>query len=107
MTTDALFDGFDDAVAPEKLTAGERRRRRQQAAIDRGQHPLSLLFGYMPLAANESATCGKCVHRVNRHGGAKSYPKCDIPGRDSRSEASDVRAWWPACKEFEPKDVTS
>jgi hypothetical protein len=39
-----------------------------------------------------------------RHGGAKAYPKCDMPGRDSRSEATDVKASWPACVDYGATD---
>lgn len=102
--TDALFEGFDDAIVPEKLTAGERRRRRVLVAIEAGQHPLSLVVGQLRLHADPTLTCGSCVHRyLTNAGTAGTYPKCDVDERATRSEATDVRAWWPACRDHEVK----
>jgi hypothetical protein len=57
-------------------------------------------------------TCGACRFRQSVHGGAKDYPKCtwgrvyagslskEGP-REMHGERSDVRAWWPACTDYE------
>jgi hypothetical protein len=46
----------------------------------------------------------------------RTYPKCWYPGRgggvadeyphprDTHCESSDIRKWWPACREFQPKE---
>jgi hypothetical protein len=69
-------------------------------------------------------TCGTCVHRQLVNGGARDWPKCtygrvetpspagDPPGsaagvrvkpgpRETHGDRSDVRAWWPACTDYE------
>lgn len=69
--------------------------------------------------------CGTCTYREPVHGGARSYPKCligtvvtrspagDPPGsgegvrttygpRVTHGEQTDVRAWWPACVDYQP-----
>lgn len=69
--------------------------------------------------------CGSCAHRQSLGGHARAYPKClvdyervplDAPTRSgathrvtfgprvTQGEASDVRAWWPACTEFQARD---
>jgi hypothetical protein len=112
-----MFEGFSDPVVSEseKTTVGERRRRRQAAAVAAGYHPLHLVVVGVRLhpEANLDApvgtrsapfTCGSCVHRFNVGGNAKSYPKCDVPGRASHSEATDVKSSWPACMEYVPSE---
>ena len=98
LAPEMLFVGYPDPmppVAPPKPTRGERMRARQQAKLDNGRHPLNNL----PLA-NNGHTCGDCVHRYYvRY--ASSYPKCDL-GPNTRGEATDVRARWPACISWEP-----
>lgn len=105
MTTDALFEGHDERLPePPKMTRGEALRARQQARIDAGQHPLAyLVAGGLPLLPEPGRmTCGMCAHRVMRRLGG-SYPKCDVGSRATGGESSDVRAWWPACVDFEDK----
>jgi hypothetical protein len=71
--------------------------------------------------------CGGCQHRWPVGGHARDYPKCVLgyartplpperirpggpthrvtwPPRATAAEASDVRAWWPACDQYEPRD---
>lgn len=83
-----------------------------------------------PLAKGEgdpdAPTCGSCAFRVLRGGAARDFPKClygrverEIPPerrrkhgptkvilepRATRGQASDVRAWWPACTTYQPKE---
>lgn len=86
--------------------------------IAQGMHPLA----YLPLhpeaaveRGGDGLTCGTCRYRVNRSYGGKPYPKCHLPTvigdrttypRDTRSESSDIRAWWPACKDYKPERGT-
>ena len=136
--SDSLFDAeplrtVPEVVEPEKMTAGERLRRRQAARIASGLHPLSmngaiirLLDGPRPLDKGQAGhagpykSCGDCVFRQAIPGGNRDFPKCVFGARTvtrtwggpqtyvyterpraSHSESSDVRAWWPACVNFE------
>lgn|GEM_PF-2922067 len=81
-------------------------------------HPEASRVTVRELVPPGTPTCGGCRFRSPVHGGAKDYPKCtwgrspttspsgysyEKPGpRESHSERSDVRAWWPACIDHEP-----
>lgn len=122
----SLFDVPDSArvvQAPaRKLTPGEAMRARQADKLARGLHPLTRP-GWPPIVLHKQAApagdleapglrCGGCKFRqvIGHHD--RSFPKCTLPDkwgdspRATHSEASDVRAWWPACDGFEPKDTT-
>ena len=98
---------------PEQLTAGEKMRRRQAARIVNGYHPLGEPLRLHPDASRDpedrtgpGPRCGGCRWRELVYGG---IPKClwgEQQVRDTRSETSDVRAWWPACVDFEPREET-
>jgi len=115
---EALFDVPPEAYVlppePEQLTAGERRRRRIAKRIATGEHPL----GYPVMLHDESSRdpqdresgprCGECKFRVRLEYHNRVYAKCWYPDtekyphpRDSHCDASDIRAWWPACRQFE------
>jgi hypothetical protein len=122
----ALFDldpvpGAPDPDPDEDLSAGQRLRRRQAARIVAGQHPLAYGGRWLPLhehaervlendgGRDEPYRCGTCVHRVVLGHHNRAYGKCarggdlDRPSTwpmASHSEASDVRAWWPACMQW-------
>lgn len=130
MTDDgALFS--DDGLrtvpeAREDLTAGERLRRRQAARIAAGLHPLAINGSVIRLHPNaprdahkgDGGTyprCGSCQHRQMVGGHAKSFPKCllgykaplvNSAPRYSQGEATDVRAWWPACTDYAPAEAS-
>lgn len=119
-----LFPGYDPPEAADpsgELSPGARRTARQRADVRNGRHPLTK--GPLHPEASRDAepggsrakpfTCGGCKHLgwVGRDG---RYLKCFLPGADgkpmpdrlSRSEATDVRRWWPACPEYAPgRDV--
>lgn len=117
MSDEPEVDLFGEAVEPERpdrtsgsgRSDGARRTERQAQLIKLGQHPL--MSGPLHPDADRSAhrtdgkslpfRCGSCVHRITVGAGSKSYPKCDLTSM-SHSEASDVRAWWPACPSYEP-----
>ncbi|GII88239.1 hypothetical protein Ssi03_62290 [Sphaerisporangium siamense] len=121
---DALFDlpeGADPVPRPAKESPTVRRTKRQAALLAVGSHPLSaVLSRRLPLHPEaapvgddrqaEGRRCGNCAFRQALHSGARSYPKClagwqegsrHPPPRATHSEASDVRAWWPACRDHE------
>lgn len=79
--------------------------------MDAGYHPLHVVIAGVRLHPDAPTdvpkgtrtaplTCGTCIHRVIYGGHAKKYPKCDLPGRSSNSEATDVQSSWPACTEY-------
>lgn len=121
MTADALFAPDPAQVRMDDLAGlSEDRRRtvRQQHALADGQHPLSLLFGHMPLhdqaapADDRNADgrrCGNCVHRELAGRRAHVHPKCGLGGDGARithGPGTDCRAWWPACRDHEHAEVT-
>lgn len=123
----ALFEVPEGArveTAPQpKLTTGEALRVRQAQRLGRGLHPLSMP-GWPLLPLHRDAApgwdldapglrCGHCRFRQLLTGeGNRPFPKCTKPNhrgeasRASHSTASDVRAWWPACRDFEPAAAT-
>lgn len=46
-------------------------------------------------------TCGTCVYRYTAARGNTRAPKCRL--RDTRSDATDCRASWPACPKWQAK----
>jgi hypothetical protein len=128
---EALFPGYEPPAAEqpeEPLSAGQRLTRRQQRDVTNGVHPLTrgplhpeattrrhgpiaghdpdTCHGDVPCSGpRDPFTCGSCLHR-DPHG----FPKCDLPGptgrpipeRHTHGPATDVRAWWPACPDYEP-----
>jgi hypothetical protein len=82
-------------------TAGQRLRARQQEAFELGYHPAT----GVRLLVGTSETCGDCRFRKLYGYHTRSYPKCENPrARIAHSEATDVRASWPACRLFERAD---
>lgn len=96
-----------------KESQGRRRTRRQADLLRAGQHPLSTILGRpLPLHAEAAPAgdrrapgrrCGNCAFRRHNHHG---YPKCTHGdgARASCSDATDCRAWWPACVDHEWKE---
>jgi hypothetical protein len=128
--SDALFsdDGMRIALdARQDMTAGERLRIRQAARIGAGMHPLALHGSVIRLHPDAPADahkgdggtyprCGTCRHREvvsGEHAGR--FPKClfgfdgrrwSTASRASNGEATDVRAWWPACVDYAPAEAS-
>jgi hypothetical protein len=67
--------------------------RRKLALLAAGVHPITRL----PLL-DRVTQCRDCVHVHRRHL-AKVYIKCAL--NPTRSEATDLRLWYPACVAFE------
>ena len=79
---------------PDLFDVGERQKLPQRPAT-----PATLGSG------PEGATCGQCKHRIQVLYHDKRYPKCEeARSAWTHGEASDVKHWWPACREFEPKE---
>lgn len=115
----AVADGLFDVaplVLPPKVKRDKRRTDRQLEALQHNAHPLSVaLRTHIPLHADAAPAvdrtapglrCGTCVHRVTPFREvAGKYPKCSLGGEWARATGgpgTDVRAWWPACTDYEP-----
>jgi len=96
---------------PQPLSPTQRRTRRQYAALQAGQHPLSVALG-TPLPLHPDAApaddpkapglrCGTCAWRASNQYG---YGKCWFGdgARATHGAGTDVRRWWPACRDYEP-----
>jgi hypothetical protein len=123
---DALFQAEPFTVTPPipaNLSADRKRTQRQRAALDHGWHPLGLALGYpIPLhpdaapPSDPEATgrrCGTCRFRELLSYHDRTYPKClqgwdgsneQPPRRVTHGTGTDIRAWWPACRDHEYGD---
>lgn len=96
--SDALFDAgpltvYETSVA---LSAGQRRTVKARATIEAGKHPAN------GLPIDTTHTCGDCVNLNRYHYRSRTYLKCEFHRLgESHSEASDMRASWPACPHWE------
>ncbi|MGH3377909.1 MAG: hypothetical protein ACRDP6_24565 [Actinoallomurus sp.] len=125
MSDDTLFHVDTPAVEPTDLaglTADQRRTVRQADALARGLHPLGLalkigryLAVHAEAAPSEDRTapgrrCGNCRFRRNLAHQSTTHPKCvfgsngDGAPRATHGAGTDVRGWWPACRDHEPGD---
>lgn len=124
-----------DAEPGEKLSADRKRTRRQAQAVARGVHPLALPGLRVRMhpdadpdrtatsdnAAARPLRCGTCRWRELVGGHSRSFPKClygagtwpngkvkvaSAP-RYSAGGATDVRAWWPACTDWQAREDVS
>lgn len=116
--TEALFELPEDAylIPPpeEHLTRGQRRQRLVAERIACGVHPLGrpvLLHAAASCDPEDRETgprCGTCVFRVLVEGNNRTYPKCrygEGHPRDTHCESSDIRKWWPACRQYQEDEV--
>jgi len=108
------------AEPAEHESADQRRTRRQAELLASGRHPLSSPLGFpLPLhpdaapAADRTAPglrCGSCQFRQLLRHHDRVYGKCYLPGpvtgrpvRVTNGAATDVRVWWPACRDYQPE----
>ncbi|QYN17448.1 hypothetical protein [Amycolatopsis sp. DSM 110486] len=95
-------------VEPEPLTPGAKRTQRNSQLAAAFLHPLTVILrGALKLHADAAPhddrdapglRCGTCRFRRPVHGGARNYPKCTRTRLlMTHSDASDCRAFWPAC----------
>lgn len=126
--SETLFPGYEPAVRELRpseqpgLSADRKRTLRQAERIADGIHPLTggplheLASRHRDASApkDDPFTCGSCYFREVLTYHNRNYAKC-IAGasvengapRISHSPATDVRAWWPACREYSPSDRLS
>lgn len=104
--------GGNPQTTTDRISAGQRLTLKQHAAVAAGIHPLTKQQLH-PDAPDDTSptdrykrpfTCGTCQFRQAPWG----YPKCFKDGGDgariTSGPTSDVRAWWPACPDYEQKD---
>lgn len=126
---EALFDAAPYQIElPERgpnLSGQRRRTERQHQAVANGLHPLGLALGH-PIRLHPDAPrdhespgprCGSCWYRHVLPYHRRSYPKC-LYGLENETDnnpqgsaprvthgaGTDVRAWWPACRDYTPGD---
>lgn len=115
----AAYQVIAEATEPDtKLSADRLRTIRQATALADGRHPLGLALGRTlrlhsdaPPVDDRHAPgprCGSCWHRQVLGHHNRSYGKCmaDDGGRVSHGAGTDVRAWWPACRDYSPGDTS-
>ncbi|WP_378735376.1 hypothetical protein [Nocardia brasiliensis] len=100
----SLPDGYSAAEAD--LTHTERRHRLIERRIAARIHPLGYVALHEQAATGrdgDGLRCGSCRWRAVLDHHNRAYPKCLCGNgvRVTHSEASDIRAWWPACRDYE------
>lgn len=99
MTEQLALDGLPTPPTPDPALSADRRRTALRAALlEAGIHPATR----QPLLrSTEPLTCADCVffERMTWHN--RDYLKCTKAGV-THGAGSDVRASWPACKQFRP-----
>lgn len=128
-TPPTLFPDYEPEVRELRpseqpgLSADRRRTLRQAERIADGIHPLTggplheLASRHRDASApkDDPFTCGSCWFRQTFRYHDGSYAKCyfGVTNEDRRaprishSAATDVRAWWPACRDYSPSDRLS
>lgn len=99
-------------LAPQEWTPTDqaRRTKRQKQGLAEGRHPLTRGPLHPDAAPHDDrsapgARCGSC--RLRQPG---QDPKCHLRNADGqrpyvkRSNATDVRAWWPACVHYQQSE---
>lgn len=108
-----------DEPEREVLSPARRRIQRQDEHLALGLHPLSAALTIHLKLHDDAAPagdraapghrCGECVYReIPAREVSGRYPKCSYGGRWERATSgpgTDVRAWWPACQNFERKPL--
>lgn len=94
----------------EQMSADRHRTVRQALDLAKGIHPLTggrLHPDAAPAEDRKAAglRCGTCRFRRP----ADRWPKCwwpegSRPLRITHGPATDVRGWWPACRDYQPRE---
>lgn len=90
-----------------ELSPAARLRQKRLLWISRGVHPLANVIPLLHLhpdaprdKTSPGPRCGTCAHRGSNERG---YHKCGL--HPSRSAASDLAQWWPACTFYVPEEI--
>lgn len=126
--SETLFPGYEPAVRELRpseepgLSADRSRTLRQAEKIADGIHPLTggplhdLASRHRDASApkDDPFTCGSCYFRESLRWHNGTYAKCSLGTTTEKagpylthSAATDVRAWWPACRDYSPSDRLS
>lgn len=116
--SDALFDLPNVrhvSAEVSSLSPQQKLTRRQHDLLGAGLHPLSVVLS-TPLRLHQDAApaqpkdapglrCGTCKFRELLQHHDRSYAKCLFGEgvRSSHGPATDVRAYWSACVDYQPK----
>ena len=94
----------------------QRRTQRQHQAVQDGLNPLTMQPQHDHAPADCCAkdrhlrqyTCGTCAFFLVLNTGRGRALKCGYGDgeRISYGPATSIRAWWPACQQFEPDPNT-
>lgn len=100
---------YVQAAAPGVQLGRDARRTRYQAhTLASGRDPGTTLPLHPDAAAGrdgDGLRCRSCVHLYAKHAGNGRFLKCALaPAHNprARSDGPDMRAWWPACREWAP-----
>ena len=126
--SETLFPDYEPEVRELRpseqpgLSPDRRRTLRQAEKIADGIHPLTggplheLASRHRDASApkDDPFTCGSCYFREAFRYHGRTYVKClfgettEKPGPYvTHSAATDLRAWWPACRDYSPSDRLS
>jgi len=114
-----MADGLFAAEPFDPVSAGRRLTLSQAEVVRCGVHHLARVDPTIRIhpdadpdrtasaanAASRPLRCGTCRHRLPGR-----YPQCvwqPGPGRLPRvthGPASDVRGWWPGCRDWQPRE---
>lgn len=108
----SLFPALQPVSVPDRfegLGQDARRTLRQTDLIAEGFNPGSYERLHADAAKDRTGPglrCRDCQHLYRAAAGNRGFWKCDENGpRDSRGNwGPDMRAWWPACRRFDPAD---
>jgi len=99
-------------------TPSQLHQARRLEAMRQGRHALSVALNadirLHPAAAlldgrpdTRGRRCGNCRFRRVINTGIQEWPKCLFGGpefpRVTADAGTDVRRWWPACRQHEPR----
>lgn len=108
----SLFPYLEPVAIPDRfegLGRDARRTLRLADLIASGINPGTRLPLHAQAAKERVGAglrCRDCSHLYRTGAGASDFLKCEEAGvRNSRgSWGPDMRAWWPACRVFEPRE---
>jgi len=109
-TEPSLFPDLEPVTIPDRfegLGQDARRTLRQADLIAGGYNPGTRLPLHADAATDRTGPglrCRDCKSLYRTGAGNKAFWKCDQTGeRNARgSWGPDIRAWWPACRLFDP-----
>lgn len=93
-----LFAQIDDPRVAEAQAALRAAKRSDQKRSVKARYPD--VFKAHPATGmpfDTEHSCSTCAFKIRKPWAEKSFLKCEQEGRIGGYDASDIRAWWPAC----------